>query len=403
MRRFNITAWMVIGALALCVVIVPPVQAQQRSEKDLAQFELGITVKATSATADHGGLLVQRVDSGTPAEQAGLRKGDIITQVGSREIQGRQSLINVLARHRAGDRLMFHIMRNGQEKTLPIQLGEGTARSTDRDADNTDNGGQARRSFYSGQQGQQSQQAQQGQQGQRASLGIQVGAPASDHEGVLVQKVFPGSAAASAGLKRGDEIQRVGNRQVEDYSELINTLARFHAGERVPIQVLRDGKQVTLNVKLRDGQNLGGGQNEQSTRSQQEPPYLGVLTAPVQELGQKMRNRLGIKSNQGLVVVEVVPDSPAARAGLHHGDVLVSVEGQKVNDARQLCQVLEKAGVGEEVNMEVMRGNEKKEIEAQLEPAPTGFIMLIQTQQTSPGTDQQQRKARPQSQSEIND
>lgn len=80
---------------------------------------------------------------------------------------------------------------------------------------------------------------------------------------------------------------------------------------------------------------------------------------------------------QGAVVGQVTPNSPAAKAGLQNGDVITGVNGQEMKSPNQFRSAITKAGAGKEVRLEVLRGKEKKDLDAKLGEAPVdGFGSL---------------------------
>src|SRR3954468_8214369 len=86
----------------------------------------------------------------------------------------------------------------------------------------------------------------------RAFLGVQVQSPrpGAAQEGVVVESADPGSPAAQAGLRPGDQIVRAGDKDVRDFEDLVLTLTEHRPGDRVPFQVVRGGQRVELNVTL---------------------------------------------------------------------------------------------------------------------------------------------------------
>jgi predicted metalloprotease with PDZ domain len=222
----------------------------------------------------------------------------------------------------------------------------------------------------------------------RPYLGVLV-APAERggeaEQGVLVREVAPNSPAAKAGLKDGDVITRVDGRAVDTPESLINALAQHKPGDKLTFQVMRNDKErkveVTLGERPRRTETERPGlpgapglPGRPVERPQRVAAWLGVEAVPMEELTPRFRERMGITHDEGVVVVETVPDSPAAKAGLRHGDVITAVNGQKIEDVAGLRQAISKAGAGKQVRLDVMRGNEKKEIDARLAEAPlVGF------------------------------
>jgi hypothetical protein len=100
--------------------------------------------------------------------------------------------------------------------------------------------------------------------------------------------------------------------------------------------------------------------------------YLGVLTVPVEDMSNRTRKKLKLPSNDGVFVIEVVPDSPAEEAGIKHGDVITHVNDKLIEDEDELCKDLNKMGPGKEVNLCVIREGKKENIKAELDEIPAG-------------------------------
>lgn len=84
---------------------------------------LAITVSDVASNALTQGAEVQDVQSGGPADQAGLRKGDVITQVGAERIDGSESLVATIRGHRPGDVVKLTVQRGGKTQTITATLG----------------------------------------------------------------------------------------------------------------------------------------------------------------------------------------------------------------------------------------------------------------------------------------
>lgn len=190
----------------------------------------------------------------------------------------------------------------------------------------------------------------------------------TERAGVRVRDVAPGSPAAEAGLKRGDEIVKVGNKKVENFEGLANALTQHKPGDKVPLEVVRDGKEQTLTVTL--GERPRAAQPAQPPR-RRATAFLGVETRP---LTPEEKTRLGVSVDSGAEVMEVAPGTPAAAAGLQRGDVITSLDGKAVSNPEALREAVRQAGAGKEVTVQAARGKETKEFKAKLEESPADFF-----------------------------
>jgi len=210
--------------------------------------------------------------------------------------------------------------------------------------------------------------AQERAPGGSVGVAVEPTRPDAPYPGVVVRQVTPGSPADKAGMKEGDVITRVDKKDVKDFEDLTNTLAQHKPGDKLDFQVRRDGKENTLSVTL--------GRRQPRPRLGEEFPgarpsaFLGVQAMP---LSREARERLDVKADRGVVVTDVVPDTPAAKAGLRRGDVITSVNGRDVADPNQLRQVVQDAGAGKTVTIKAERGKESKEFKAELEETPGGI------------------------------
>jgi serine protease Do len=99
-----------------------------------------------------------------------------------------------------------------------------------------------------------------------------------------------------------------------------------------------------------------------------ERPRLGVGLAP-SGAARRMRQAVGLPERDGLLVREVVADSPAAKGGIETGDLLVSAAGKPLADADDLSDALAAAGAGGELELGVVRGVDERVVRVTLDAA----------------------------------
>lgn len=91
-------------------------------------------------------------------------------------------------------------------------------------------------------------------------------------------------------------------------------------------------------------------------------PHRGWLGVKIQKVTKEIAASLGLDEPRGALVLEITPDSPADKAGIQPGDVIVEFEGNEVETMRKLPRMVAETPVGERVALEVWRNNETQEI-----------------------------------------
>lgn len=151
--------------------------------------------------------------------------------------------------------------------------------------------------------------------------------------GALIADLDPEGPAARGGLQAGDVILEVNGEDVERSSTLPRLIGRVAPGNEVELRVLRDGREVSEQVELGSWPNSEQGGAGQPDNSQVR---LGVA---VREVDESVREQLNLQG--GVEVTGVEPQSVAAQAGIRPGDILVSIDQQRVSSAKELAEVVE--------------------------------------------------------------
>jgi len=195
---------------------------------------LGTTVqKITPEIADSMGLKQQRgalvadVMRGSPAERAGIKTGDIITEFNSKEVKDSAELPALVARVAPGTTASIKVLRDGKEISLPITVGEmkDTEVAT------------------AGEEGDLGLAVQPLTPEVAQSMGL------NRAEGLVITEVKPGSAADDAGLREGDVITEVNRRPVKTLADYNREMARSNKGQSVLFLVRRGDSSVFLALK----------------------------------------------------------------------------------------------------------------------------------------------------------
>ncbi|MGE5357600.1 MAG: DegQ family serine endoprotease [Bacteroidales bacterium] len=166
-----------------------------------------------------------------------------------------------------------------------------------------------------------------------ASLGLK------DVRGAIVASVQPDSAAAHAGIKQGDVITAVNGKAVNDSNGLRNEIAATAPGSKVELSVVRDGREQQMAATLEQLPDKSGAGRESAGSS--EHGRLGVSVEP---LTPELARQLHAKSMKGVVVDEVDPTGPAARAGIKQGDIIKEVNRKPVASVDELQEAVRASG-----------------------------------------------------------
>jgi len=176
-------------------------------------------------------------------------------------------------------------------------------------------------------------------------------------DGALVQSTLPGQPAADAGLQNGDIITRVDDVTVKDTRDLIDYVSSQKPGTTVELHLLRNGKQVTQDVKL----GVRPGAEQQAAIEEHEATggieWLGIR---FQELNPELRQGHGIpESANGVMVSSVEADSPLYDVGIIPGDIIAEINGNPVEGADDFREKLEAVPSGTYLRLYVQRHDQR--------------------------------------------
>jgi len=154
--------------------------------------------------------------------------------------------------------------------------------------------------------------------------------------GVLIKSVYPGGPVADAGLKRGDVIFTVDGVEVDDMQSLNYRIATHKPGEVVKMHVHKGGKPADVNVKL---ELPPENPPRDTTVIKGRNPMTG---ATVQNLSPATANDFQLDENAtGVTVASTAPGTPADGYGFQRGDIVVEVNGTKINRVNDLVRALD--------------------------------------------------------------
>jgi serine protease Do len=153
-------------------------------------------------------------------------------------------------------------------------------------------------------------------------------------KGILIAQVTKNSPAEKAGLKAGDVIVNYQGRPVSDTGDFRNQVALAQPGSKVEFDIVRDGKQRSITVKI---DKLSDNKLAAQESSAHASDKLGLT---VQTVTADVARQLGIKAGQGVVVTEVAPGSVATMAGISPGSVILEVNRKAVNTPAEFNQAV---------------------------------------------------------------
>jgi len=220
--------------------------------------------------------------------------------------------------------------------------------------------------------------------------------------GVVIGKVLPDSPAAKAGLKENDVVTQINGQNVEGALQFRRMIHEIPAGRKVQLTVWRDGHSQTIEATL--------GKSEEGRRIwRQAAPRAFAFRMPEMPEIPEMHNfdwngdllspsrpRLGIEAEdldgqlgsyfgapdaEGILVRSVSAESPAEKAGIKAGDVITSLNGERLHSVSELREKLAAAKDATNVKIGLLRNKASMTVSVELPPrkAPKPRIRMMGT------------------------
>ena len=220
--------------------------------------------------------------------------------------------------------------------------------------------------------------------------------------GVLVVEVVDDSPAARAGIESGDVILKIGGEPTPEPDVLAKLVAAAEPGDKMEIEYVRDGKTRETDVEIGEREIRmkrkiiihGDGDDEKILQWYGDDEeieldlkdldekalmfrhqggkraYLGVELG---DLTEQLGDYFDVDDGEGALIRAVADDTPAHKAGLEAGDVIVAMDGEDIADAAGVTGFVWKHEPGDEVEIGIVRKGRNKKITAVLDETEIGM------------------------------
>jgi serine protease Do len=227
----------------------------------------------------------------------------------------------------------------------------------------------------------------------------------SAERGVVLGKIVPDSPAAKAGLKENDVVTEINGQRVEGAAQFRRMIHEIPAGRSIQLSVWRDGRTQTISA------TLGKSQERRHTMKMMTPtpgtfafrmpeipdipsmewngnmlfgggqPRLGI---DAEDLSGQLGTFFGAPEGEGILVRDVNSGSPAEKAGVKAGDVITSLNGERIRTVGELREKLSTKREDKErtVKLGVLRNKSEVSLSVEL-PAPAERTKRLTSRRTS--------------------
>jgi serine protease Do len=232
----------------------------------------------------------------------------------------------------------------------------------------------------------------------RAWMGVAIAE--NDKGQVVIGNIEPDSPAVLAKLREGDVLVVIDGKKITGREMFISEIRGRKPGQDIDLRVERDGKTVSVKLKLGEIPQAEARRELEAQFPRLFPPMpskpgeapkppegyegwkvLGAPRAPgawptwesrkyvglyLEPLNKELLDYFGVKEGAGLLVNRLTKDGPAEKAGLKVGDVIVRVDGRKVESVSDLSELIQDKKKGDKVKFEIIRDKKPVTIEVEV-------------------------------------
>lgn len=186
-------------------------------------------------------------------------------------------------------------------------------------------------------------------------------------KGVVINDVADKSPADKAGLKPKDVILTWNGKTVANSEELTELVGESNVGDNVKLSVNRGGKSIDLSLQVGERKESvysfhGDNPSSGALRKYLEASKTVGIGISMQTLSGKLGDYFGVPDGEGALITEIMKDTPAEKAGLKVGDVVVQVDKEKVQSPGEVSSIIRDKQKGDKVDLVVVRDKTEKNI-----------------------------------------
>jgi S1-C subfamily serine protease len=311
----------------------------------------------TTQPDPNAGLIVTSVEKDGPADKAGIVRGDILQKINEHDVNSMADVWDVLDELEAGDDVRLTFLHGDQLRSANVTIAEDLS---------------------------------------GLKLGLYLccgkGAPflieASEiRDGQpLIVRVQKDSPAEKAGLEVGDLILSIDGEEINTERSLSEWISQYEPGDQIQLEVrnLRDEESRDILIELGEhpddeGKAYLGIQVIQAPNvlnlSGENRPFFEFNFPPTDEedfpfhiLPRDRWERPLIESGfeRGIIIVEVIENSPASKAGLEEGDVITALDGEDIEGPKSFADTISATQPGKKVTLTIYRASSDETLELQL-------------------------------------
>jgi serine protease Do len=174
--------------------------------------------------------------------------------------------------------------------------------------------------------------------------------------GAMVTSVYPGDPAYRAGLRKGDVILKINDKDIEDPRALTRLVGSLKPEDKVSMVIWRESKMIPIRATL-------GKRSDERVASIEKSPYdiqgkikdrLGLI---LQDITPDAQRQLNLEDAYGAIVMDIDPSGSAANSKIQRMDVIKEVRGLNVKNVREYLSAISQVGKGQTVLMLVIRNS----------------------------------------------
>lgn len=204
-------------------------------------------------------------------------------------------------------------------------------------------------------------------------------------KGIVVVDIIDDSPADEAGLQEGDVIVGFDGHDIDGTEPLKDFVVDKNVGDKVEVIYLRGDqtKKTTIEIGSRPlemekqiwvEKNGPRGYARTWMKGMEKSGYIGVS---IQDLNEQLGDYFGVKDGNGVLIVEVMDDSPAAKAGIKAGDVVTGVDNEPIEASQDLQEVIASKEEGDKVDIDLLRRGDKKTLTVEVAEDEMGMNAFV--------------------------